>query len=108
MEGATRAAGLIIDRVASMGAHRPNPGRKEAGTIDPAASRAAQAVMRTATADPLSDAQLERIVKLALGKRVPIAPAAMNDGDPPQATTPAVGPAGNHQAEWRMESEKES
>jgi hypothetical protein len=54
--------------------------------------------MRAATADPLSDAQLERIVKLALGKRVPIASAAVGGG-PPQVTTPAVEPAGNHQAE---------
>jgi hypothetical protein len=108
LESATRATGLIIGRVASMGVHRPNLGRKEAGALDPAASRATQAVMRAVTADPLSDAQLERIVKLALGKRVPIASAAMGSGDPPQVTTPAVEPAGNHQAERKVESEDES
>ncbi len=54
-------------------------------------------MMRAAMADPLSDAQLERIVKLALGKRVPIAPAATDGGDPPQATTSAVEPTGNQQ-----------
>ncbi len=75
LENATRATGLIIGRVASMGMHRPNLGRKEAGALDPVASRATQAVMRAATANPLSNAQLERIVKLALGKRVPVAPA---------------------------------
>ncbi len=83
LESATHATGLIISRVASMGMHRPDLGRQEAGALDPAASRATQAVMRAATANPLSDAQLERIVKLALGKRVPVAPAATEGGDPP-------------------------
>jgi hypothetical protein len=64
-------------------------------------------VIRAATANPLSDAQLERIVKLALGKRVPLAPAATAGGDPPQATTLAVEPAGGHQAEQEVESEDE-
>jgi hypothetical protein len=72
LEGATRATGLIIGRVASMGVHRPNLGRKEAGTLDPVASSATQAMMRAATADPLSDAQLEQIVKLALGRGSPL------------------------------------
>jgi hypothetical protein len=107
LEGATRTTGLIIGRVASMGVHRLNLGRKEAGALDLAASRATQAVMRAATADPLSDAQLERIVKLALGKRVPIASATMGGGDPPQATTPAVEPASNQQAERKVESKDE-
>jgi hypothetical protein len=107
LEGATRATGLIIGRVASMGMHRLNLGRKEAGALDPAACRATQAVMRAATADPLSDAQLEQIVKLALGKRVPIALATMGGGDPPQATTSAMEPAGNHLAEREVESEGE-
>jgi hypothetical protein len=80
-----------------MTAHGPNPDWEEAGALDPAASRATQAVMRAATANPLSDTQLERIVKLALGKRVPAAPAIVAGGDPPQATTSAVRPAGDHQ-----------
>jgi hypothetical protein len=83
LESATCAMGLIIGRVASMSAHGPNPVRKEAGALDPTASRATQAVMKAATANPLSDAQLERIVKLALGKRVPVAPAVTAGGDPP-------------------------
>ncbi len=99
--------GLIIGQVASMGMHCLNLGRKEAGALDPAACRATQAVMRAATADPLSDAQLEQIVKLAFGKRVPIASATMGSGDPPQATTPAMEPAGNHLAEREVESEDE-
>jgi len=107
LEGATRATGLIIGRVASMGAHSPNRDRREASALDPAASRATQAVMRAAMANPLSDAQLERIVKLALGKRVPVAPAATASGDPPQATTSAVKPAGDHQAEPEVVSEDE-
>ncbi len=102
LEGATRVTELIIDRVTSAGLHRPSQGdeegRKKAGDLDPAASRAAQAVMEAATANPLSDAQLERIVKLALGKRIPIAPAATSGRDPSQAATPATGPAGNQPA----------
>jgi hypothetical protein len=83
LESATGATGLIIGRVASMCAHNPNPDRKEAGALDPAASRATQAVMRAATANPLSDAQLEWIVRLALGKRVPAAPAVTAGKTPP-------------------------
>jgi hypothetical protein len=83
LESATRTTGLFIGLVVSMGARSPNLGQKEAGALDPAASRATQAVMRAATANPLSDGQLERIVKLALGKRVPVEPAATAGGDPP-------------------------
>jgi hypothetical protein len=107
LESATRATGIIIGWVTSMGMQRSNLGRKEAGALDPMASRATQAVMRAATANPLSDAQLERIVKLALGKRVPVATAATDGGNPPQATTPAVEPAGNHQARREVGSEDE-
>jgi hypothetical protein len=67
----------------AMGMHCPNLDQQEAGDLDPAASRATQAVMRAATAYPLSDAQLERIVKLALGKRVPVPPAVTAGGNPP-------------------------
>ncbi len=83
LENATRATELILGRVASMGMHCPNLDQQEAGDLDLAASRATQAVMRAATAYPLSDAQLERIVKLALGKRVPVAPAVTAGGNPP-------------------------
>ena len=111
LEGATRATELIIGRVASAGAHHLSRGdkmdRKEAGDLDPAASRATQAVMKAATADPLCNAQLERIVKLALGKRIPVTPAATGGGDPPQTATPATGPAGNQPARRRVESENE-
>ncbi len=94
LEGATRATELIMDRVTSAGVHRPNQGKEEGrkmtGVLDPAAGRAAQAVMRAATADPLSDSQLERVVKLALGKRIPVAPTAMGGGDPSQASALAM------------------
>jgi hypothetical protein len=56
---------------------------------------------------PLSDTQLERIVRLALGKRVPVALAVTAGGDPPQATTLAVEPAGDHQAELEVASKDE-
>jgi hypothetical protein len=105
LENATRATELILGRVASMGMHRPNLDQEEAGDLDPTASRATQAVMRAATAYPLSDAQLERIVKLALGKRVLTAPAAMEGGHPPRVTTSAVRPAGDHEAEPKVVSE---
>jgi hypothetical protein len=83
LENATRATELIMGRVASMGMHCPNLDQQEAGDLYPAASRATQAVMRAATAYPLSDVQLEWIVKLALGKRVPFTPAVMVGGNPP-------------------------
>ncbi len=92
LENATRATELILGRVASMGAHRPNLDQQEAGDLDPAASRATQAVMRAATAYPLSDAQLERIVKLALGKRVLAAPATVAGGNPPRRQLRRLGP----------------
>jgi hypothetical protein len=63
--------------------------------------------MRAATAYPLSDAQLECIVKLALGKRVLAAPAAMAGGHPPRVTTSAVRPCGDHEAEPKVVSESE-
>jgi hypothetical protein len=90
-----------------MNAHGLNPDWEEAGALDPAASRATQAVMRAATANPLSDAQLERIVKLALGKRVPVIPAVAAGRDPPQATTLAARPAGDHKTESEVVSEDE-
>jgi hypothetical protein len=76
LEGAARASELMGDRIALAGVGCSSQGkegsRKEAGgSLSPAARRAAQAVMRAATTDPLSDSQLERVVRLALGKRVP-------------------------------------
>ncbi len=123
LEGATCASELVGDRIAPAGVCRPSQGEgeswKEAGSLDPAARRAAQVVMRAPTADPLSDSQLERVVKLALGKRVPAtgatskvaaahaAPAATGGRDPSQASAPAVELADNHQVQRRAESEDE-
>jgi hypothetical protein len=81
-----------------MGVRHPDQGREEAGDFDLADSKAAQAVMRAVTAYPLNDAQLERIVKLALGKRVLEESTAMAGRDLPRATTSAVGPIGGLQA----------
>jgi hypothetical protein len=72
------------------------------------ASRAAQAVMRAVTAYPLSDAQLERVVKLALGKRILAVPTTMASENLPQATTLASRPASDHQAGPKVVSESES
>jgi hypothetical protein len=76
--------------------------------------------MMAATADPLSDSQLERVGKLALGKRVPTAGAtskvaaahaalaATGSGDSSQASAPAMELADNHLAKRRVESGDES
>jgi hypothetical protein len=84
LENATRAMERILGRVASMGVHHSNLDQEEAGDFDLTASMAAQAVMRAVTAYPLSDAQLERIVRLALGKRVLAASTTMAGGNPPR------------------------
>jgi hypothetical protein len=84
LENATRATERILGWVASMGVHHSNLDQEEAGDFDLTASMAAQAVMRAVTAYPLSDAQLERIVRLALGKRVLAASTTMAGGNPPR------------------------
>jgi hypothetical protein len=95
---AARATERILDRVASLGVRRPDQGREEAGNFDLADSKAAQTVMRAVTAYPLNDAQLERIVKLALGKRVLVGSTGTAGRDLPRATTSAVGSVGGPQA----------
>ncbi len=90
LRNAARATERILDRVASMGVHRPDQACEEVSDFDLADSKAAQAVMRAVTAYPLKDVQLDRIVKLALGKRVLEATTATTGGDPPGATTSAV------------------
>jgi hypothetical protein len=76
--------------------------------------------MRDATTDPLSDSQLERVIRLALGKRVPAASttskaavvhdaaATTSGGDSSQTPAPAVELTDGRQAERRVESEDES
>ncbi len=81
--------------------------RAETGGLSPAAERAAQAVMRAATADPLSDSQLDWVVKLAPGKRVPAANAT-SGGDSSQASAPAMELTDDHQGKRRVESEDKS
>jgi hypothetical protein len=90
LRNAARATERILDRVASMGVRRPDQDCGEASDSDLADSKAAQVVMRAATAYPLNDMQLERIVKLALGKRVLEAMAATAGRDPPGATISVV------------------
>jgi hypothetical protein len=96
----------------------PNRGeeesRAETGGLSPAAERAAQAVMRATTADPLSDSPLEQVVKLVLGKRVPAAsatskataahaaPAVTSGGDSSLASAPAMKLTEDQQAERRV------
>jgi hypothetical protein len=107
LENATRATEHILGRAASMGVHLPSLDQKEASGFDLMTNRAAQAVMRAATAYPLSDAQLERIVRMALGKRVLAASTTTAGRNPPKATTSAAGPAGDHQAGPEVMSEDE-
>ena len=83
LRNAARATERVLDRVASMGVRRPDQDCVEVSDFDLADSKAAQAVMRAVTAYPLNDMQLERIVKLALGKRVLEATAATAGRDPP-------------------------
>ncbi len=97
LRNAARATERILDRVASLGVRRPDRDYGEAGDFDLADSKAAQTVMRAATAYPLNDMQLERIVRLALGKRVLEATAATAGGDPPGATTSVVRTVGSPQ-----------
>jgi hypothetical protein len=124
LEGAKRASELIGDRIALAGVCCPSRGEEESWTeasgLSPAAARAAQAVMRAATTDPLSDSQLEQVVRLALGKRVPAASttskaavahaaaATTSGGDSSRASALAVELTDDHQAERRVESEDES
>ncbi len=70
LRSAARATERVLDRVASLGVRRPEQDHGEAGDFNLADNKAAQTVMRAVTAYPLNDAQLERIVRLALGKRV--------------------------------------
>jgi hypothetical protein len=98
LRNAARATERILDRVASLGVCHPDQDREEAGDFDLADSKAAQTVMRAVTAYPLNDAQLERIVKLALGKRVLEVSTATAGRDFPRATTSPVGPIGGLQA----------
>jgi hypothetical protein len=100
-----RATERILDRVASLGVRRPDWDHGEAGDFDLADSKAAQTVMRAVTAYPLNDMQLERIVRLALGKRVLEATNATEGRDPPGATTSVVRTVGSPQTEPEVTSD---
>jgi hypothetical protein len=91
LRNAARATERILDKIASLGVRRPDRDCREAGDFDLADSKAAQTVMRAVTAYPLNYMQLERIVRLTLGKRVLEATTATAGGSPPGATTSAVG-----------------
>ncbi len=107
LENATRATERILARVASMGVRHPSLDQEEASDFDLTTSRAAQTVMRTVTAYPLSDAQLERVVKLALGKRILAASTTTASENLPQATTLAARPASDRQTGPEVVSESE-
>jgi hypothetical protein len=105
---AARATERILDRVASLGVRRRDRDCGEAGDFNLADSKAAQTVMRAVTAYPLNDMQLERIVRLALGKRVLETTAATAGRDPPGATTSVVRTVGSLQTGPEVMSDDES
>ncbi len=123
LEGAARASELVESRITQAGVRCPSRGeeknRNEAGGLGPMARRVAQAVMDAATADPLNDSQLERVVRLALGKRVPTTvetgkaviahAAAAVAGGGGTAQTPAAGAEfiRSHQTKRKTEPEDE-
>jgi hypothetical protein len=84
LENAARATKRILERFASLGVRRPDQDCGEASDFDLAKSKAAQTVMRIFTAYPLTDTQLERVVKLALGKRILEAAITTAGGGPPR------------------------
>ncbi len=105
LRNAAHATERILERVASLGVRRPDQDRGETSDFDLVDSKAAQTVMRAVTAYPLNDAQLERIVKLALGKRVLEASTAATGRDLPRATTSAIGPIDGLQARSEVVSD---
>jgi hypothetical protein len=90
LENAARATKRILERFASLGVRRPDQDCGEASDFDLADSKAAQTVMRTVTAYPLTDTQLERVVKLALGKRILEAAITTAGEGPPGAAALAA------------------
>ncbi len=124
LESAACALELVGGRIAQIGVQCTSQnGRRsqnEPSNPSPAAKRARQAVLDAATADPLSDSQLERVVRLALGKRVPVAvetgkavvahaAAAAAGGDDASWTPGAAAEFTRiHQPKRRLEPENES
>jgi hypothetical protein len=66
LEKARLASTLVDDRVAEIGLRRTNP--DEAGQDRTAAERARRAVLDAAESEPLSDSQMERLLRAALVK----------------------------------------
>ncbi len=75
LEGEKQASELVGDRITQIGVQCTTRDRKrsrnESGGSSPAARKARQAVLDAARGDPISDSQLERLVRLTLGKRAP-------------------------------------
>jgi hypothetical protein len=107
LENAARATERILGKTASLGARRPDQDNGEASDFDLADSKAAQTVMRAVTAYPLSDAQLERIVKLAVGKRILEVAITTSSGGPLGATTSMVRTIGDPQVRTEVMSKNE-
>jgi hypothetical protein len=76
LEGTTHTSELVEDRINQIGVQCTTRGRKrsqnESGDPSPVARKARQAVLDAARGDPLRDSQLERVVRLTLGKRAPV------------------------------------
>jgi hypothetical protein len=94
--------------------------QNESSDPSPAAKKARQTVLDAAAADPLSDSQLERVVRLALGKRVPVgveapkavvacaAAAKVGGDDAPRTPGAAFKFARIRKPKRRLETEDES
>jgi hypothetical protein len=121
LEGATHTLELMGDRITQIGVQCTSRDGKrsqnESSDPSPAAKSARQAVLEAAKAGPLSDSQLEMVIRLALGKRVPVtieaskavvacaaAPKASGD-DAPCTPGAAFKFARMHQPKRRLEPE---
>ncbi len=123
LEGATHASELVGDRITQISVQCTSRDGKrsqnESSNPSPAAKRATGCAGRP-TADPLSDSQLERVVRLALGKRVPVAveaskavvayaaAAKASSNDAPRTPRAASEFARIHHPKRRLEPENES
>jgi hypothetical protein len=72
LEGPKLASGLVRERIAKIGTQHAGrdgeEGRDKQGCPSPAARKARHTVLDAARGDRISDSQMERLVKLALGK----------------------------------------
>jgi hypothetical protein len=73
LEGAKHATSLVRDGIAKLGAQSAGrdggEGLDESGGLSPVERKARQAVLDATRRDPISDPQMERLVRVALGNK---------------------------------------